>query len=43
MMRGEIVTIACRYGQTERQDSHDKVEKHGFVRNKYVMLQTDSK
>lgn len=26
------MTIACRYGQTERQDSHDKVEKHGFVR-----------
>lgn len=38
------MTIACRYGHTERQDSHDKVEKHGFVRKSYVqMLQTDPK
>lgn len=30
-MRGEFVTIACRYRQTQRQDSHDKVEKHVFL------------
>lgn len=38
MTIGGFVTIECRFRQTERQDSRDKVEKHGFEEKKYVYV-----